>query len=202
MHASPRLQRQGSHRSLSAARTPRFVGSHFGGEPAKEPVKFSTLLTRGVCEPVALTDSEILTIRRKIELCHTSGQSAVAAYQLQAKLDDDALLPELEGLDAPSEIENLVYVPRPGDVKRPDDVATRKPCANFQKFEPLLQQIQQGLKADIRKARPFELKSEIEPDRYFIVNGQIAYATEEGKVFTNHQGRRGARLRVIFDNGT
>ena len=61
---------------------------------------------------------------------------------------------------------------------------------------------QQELKVDIRKARPFELKSEIEPDRYFIVNGQIAYVAEKGDVFTNDQGRRDARLRVIFDNGT
>ena len=55
--------------------------------------------------------------------------------------------------------------------------------------------------AETRKARPFELKSEIEPDRYFIVNGQVAYVAEKGEVFTNDQGRRDARLRVIFDNG-
>jgi hypothetical protein len=124
------------------------------------------------------------------------------APELQAKLDDDALLAELEGADAPSEIENLVHVPRPEDIKRPDEVATRRPCADFQKFNPLFQQVQQELKAEIRKARPFELKSEIEPDRYFIVNGQVAYVAEKGEVFTNDQGRRDARLRVIFDNGT
>jgi hypothetical protein len=123
------------------------------------------------------------------------------APELQAELDDDALLAELEGADAPSEIENLVHVPRPEDMKRPDEVATRKPCADFQKFKPLFQQVQQELKAGIRKARPFELKSEIEPDRYFIVNGQVAYVAEKGEVFTNDQGRRDARLRVIFDNG-
>lgn len=118
------------------------------------------------------------------------------------ELDDDALLAELEGVDAPSEIENLVHVPRPEDVKRPDEIATRKPCVDFQKFKSLFDQIQQDLKTGIRTARPFELKSEIEPDRYFIVNGQIAYVAEKGEVFTNDQGRRDARLRVIFDNGT
>lgn len=124
------------------------------------------------------------------------------APELQAELDDDTLLAELEGVDAPSEIENLVHVPRPEDIKRPDEVATRKPCSDFQKFKPLFQKVQQELKADIRKAREFELKSEIEPDRYFIVNGQVAYVAEKGEVFTNDQGRRDARLRVIFDNGT
>lgn len=122
--------------------------------------------------------------------------------ELQTELDDDALMAELEGLDAPSEIENLVHVPRPEEVKRPDEVATRKPCADFQKFKPLFQKVQEELKADIRKARLFELKSEIEPDRYFIVNGQVAYVAEKGGVFTNDQGRRDARLRLIFDNGT
>lgn len=122
--------------------------------------------------------------------------------ELEAELDDDALLAELEGADAPSEIEKLVHVPRPEDVKRPDEVATRKPCADFEKYKPLFQQVQQELKADIREIRPFELKSEIEPGRYFIVNGQVAYVADKGDVFTNDQGRRDARLRVIFDNGT
>lgn len=124
------------------------------------------------------------------------------APEPEAELDDEALLAALGGIDAPSEIENLVHVPRPEDVKRPDEIATRKPCADFQKFKPLFQKVQQELKAEIRKARPFELKSEIEPDRYFIVNGQVAYVAEKGEVFTNDQGRRDARLRVVFGNGT
>ncbi|MCA1498856.1 GIY-YIG nuclease family protein [Bradyrhizobium sp. NBAIM14] len=124
------------------------------------------------------------------------------AAELQAELDDDALLAELEGVDAPSEIENLVHVPRPEDVVQPDEIATRKPCADFQRFKPLFQKVQQELIAKLRTARPFELKSEIESDRYFIVNGQIAYVAEKAEVFTNDQGRRDARLRVVFDNGT
>jgi hypothetical protein len=119
-----------------------------------------------------------------------------------AELDDEALFAALEGIDAPSEIDNLVHVPRPEDVKRPDEIATRKPCEDFQKFKQRFQEVQRELKTNIRKARPFELKSEIEPDRYFIVNGQVAYVAEKGEVFTNDQGRRDARLRIIFDNGT
>ncbi len=87
-------------------------------------------------------------------------------------------------------------------MKRPEEIANRKPCEDFENFKPLFQKVQQELKAEIRKARPFELKSEIEPDRCFIVGGQKAYVAEKGEVFTNDQGRRDARLRVIFDNGT
>lgn len=124
------------------------------------------------------------------------------APDLAAPLDDDALFSELEGMDAPSGIETLVHVPRPEDIKQPDRVASRKPCTEFSKFKPLFDQVRQELKAEIRVAREFELKSEIEPNRYFIVNGQIAYVADKGEVFTNDQGRRDARLRVIFDNGT
>ncbi|MFN3891928.1 MAG: hypothetical protein ACK4MV_16150 [Beijerinckiaceae bacterium] len=46
-----------------------------------------------------------------------------------------------------------------------------------------------------------ERKSEIEPGRHFIFNWQVAYVAEKDEVFTNHRGRRDARLSVIFDNG-
>ena len=121
---------------------------------------------------------------------------------LQEPLSDDELAAELEGIAEPSEIEMLVHVPRPEDIKRPDEIATRKLCADFKQFKPLFEQLQKELKAGIRQTREFELKSEIEPDRYFIVNGQVAYVAEKGEVFTNDQGRRDARLRIIFDNGT
>jgi hypothetical protein len=39
-------------------------------------------------------------------------------------------------------------------------------------------------------------------EKGFIVNGQVANVADKGEVFTNDQGRRDARLRVIFDNGT
>jgi len=124
------------------------------------------------------------------------------AVPVQEELDDDALMAELEAGFAPSEIETLVHVPRPEDIKRPDEVAVRKPCADFKRYKPFFEQVQKEIKAGIRKIRPFELKSEIEPERYFIVHGQIAYVAEKAEVFTNDQGRRDARLRVIFDNGS
>ena len=117
-------------------------------------------------------------------------------------LDDDALLAELEANFAPSDIENLVHVQRPDEINKPDEIAVRKPCADFKQFKPLFEQVQNEVKAGIRKLRPFELKAEIEPQRYFVVNGQIAFVAEKGEVYTNDQGRRDARLRVIFDNGT
>lgn len=54
----------------------------------------------------------------------------------------------------------------------------------------------------MRQTRPFELKAEIRPGSFFIVGGQKAYVAAMGEMFSNAQGRRDARLRVIFDNGT
>lgn len=118
------------------------------------------------------------------------------------ELDDEALSDVLKGLEEPSEIEDLVHVSRPEIVNKPDEVAKRKPCRDFDKFKPLFDRVREELKADIRRAREFELKSEIEPTRFFIVGGQIAYVAEKEAEFTNDQGRRDARLRVIFDNAT
>lgn len=124
------------------------------------------------------------------------------APTLEAEPDVDDLAAALEGIDAPSEIEVLKHVQRPDEINRPDVVAVRKPCADFAKFKPLFTQVQEELKAGIRSARPFVKKAEIAPERYFVVNGQIAYIAEKGEIFINDQGRTDARLRVIFDNGT
>lgn len=124
------------------------------------------------------------------------------APEIQQPIDEEDLMAELEGLDEPSEIEKLVHVSRPEDIIRPEEIASRRPCAEFSKFKPMFERLQKELKAGIRQTREFELKAEIEPDRYFIVNGQVAYVAGKGEVFTNDQGRRDARLRVIFDNGT
>ena len=139
---------------------------------------------------------------RNILLSLDTQNLLTATADTTSELDDDALLAQLEGIYQPSEIETLVHVPHPEDIKRPDEIATRKPCADFKNFKPLFVQIHNEIKAGIRQLRPFELKSEIEPNRYFVVHGQVAYVAEKGEVFSNDQGRRDARLRVIFDNGT
>lgn len=61
--------------------------------------------------------------------------------------------------------------------------------------------MQGELEAGQRETRPFELKSEIQKGRFFIVEGQKAYVAEMGEETLTDQGRTDARLRVIFDNG-
>ena len=92
---------------------------------------------------------------------------------------------------------------RPSIEKRmAEEVANRQRCADFDRFKPLFDQVQNELETGIRETRPFELKADIEQGRFFIVGGQKAYVAEMDEMFTNAQGRTDARLRVIFDNGT
>ena len=117
-------------------------------------------------------------------------------------LDDDALLAEL-GVDAElSPITDLRHVRSNAEKRAAEEIANRLKCEGFDKFKPLFERVQDELNSGIRVTRPFELKAEIKPGSFFIVGGQKAYVAEMGEVFTNAQGRRDARLRVIFDNGT
>lgn len=117
-------------------------------------------------------------------------------------LDDDALLAEL-GLDAVAPaITDLRHVRSSAERKAAEDIANREVCADFATFKPLFEQVQRDLDQGIRETRPFELKAEIEPGRFFIVGGQKAYVAEKGETTVTDHGRTDARLRVVFDNGT
>ena len=117
-------------------------------------------------------------------------------------MDDDALLAEL-GVEATGpDITELRHVRSAAEKRAAEEIASRRKCEEFQLFRPLFEQVQNELDTGIRQTRPFELKADIEPGRFFIVGGQKAYVAEMGEEFTQDYGDRDARLRVIFDNGT
>jgi hypothetical protein len=118
-------------------------------------------------------------------------------------LDDDALLAELGvGEPAADDITMLRHVCTTEERRQAEEIANRERCGDFEKFKPLFLEVHKDLASGVRHTREFELKSEIAPGNFFIVGGQTAYVAEMGEVFSNAQGRRDARLRVIFDNGT
>ncbi|WP_417463038.1 GIY-YIG nuclease family protein [Kordiimonas sp.] len=115
-------------------------------------------------------------------------------------IDEDELLAELSG--ATGGLTELKHVQPYAERKAAEEIARRDKCTNFETFKPIFEQVQKELDTGIRETRPFELKAEIEKGRLFIVGGQKAYVAEKEEEFTNAQGRRDARMRVIFDNGT
>lgn len=118
------------------------------------------------------------------------------------ELDDDALLAELGVQATAPTMTELRHVRSSAEKRVGAEIANRARCEDFDRYQPLFEQVQKELDTGIRDTRPFQRKAEIEPGRFFVVGGQKAYVAKMGRVFTQEYGDKDARLRVIFDNGT
>lgn len=113
---------------------------------------------------------------------------------------DDAL-----GLlnDSASDIFSLKNIPAmPRELVSPDYVARRKPCPDFEKFEPLFKTCHLELASKERRVSRFSQGSQIEVGDFFILKGLLVYVAEEGDRHPTFDNTYNARLRCIFDNGT
>ena len=88
-----------------------------------------------------------------------------------------------------------------GAPARPDMVAERKPCRDFEKFKPLFDKVATELASGVRRTMRFANEQEIEAGGFFILNGVMVYVAEVRDPHIRN-GKRNARLRLIFDNGT
>jgi hypothetical protein len=132
--------------------------------------------------------------------------SGATAVQVDVDdLDEDALLAELGIGDKPADQDDITvlrYV-RSSVVKRAaEEIADRMPCADFDKFQPLFEQVERELKAGVRITLRFGRDTSIASGNYFIVGGQLAYVAEVGETIKAPNGESDARLRVIYANGT
>lgn len=130
---------------------------------------------------------------------------SVAAGGGMDGLDEDALLAELGMGDViadPDDITVLRHVRSSVEKSRAEEVADRMPCAEFEKFQPLFEQVEGDLKSGLRKMLRFGRDASIASGSYFIVAGQLAYVAEVGETIKAPNGENDARLRVIYANGT
>lgn len=122
---------------------------------------------------------------------------------------DAELLAEL-GVEAPkeSDVTFLKHVKPRAEVRAAEEIATRTPCADFDKFKPLFDQVQDHLTRGLLEAKILKnqkgqtIMAEINERDWFIVNGQKAYIAEVSKERTHGFDKNDYRLRVIFDNKT
>lgn len=136
-------------------------------------------------------------------LDHQGLLSGVSVDDEDDDLDLDALASDLEDIEtSTSGITQIRHVRPVAERKAAEDIASREPCKDFEKFKPMFEQVQAELTSGVRATRPFERKAEIEVGRLFVLKGQKAYVAEKGEVYVNDNGMTEARLRVIFDNGT
>jgi len=120
-------------------------------------------------------------------------------------LDEDALLAELGIGKEPADqndITVLRHVRSSVEKRAAEEIADRTRCADFDKFQPLFEQVERELKADVRKTLRFGRDASIASGNYFIVGGQLAYVAEIGETIKAPNGESDARLRVIYANGT
>jgi hypothetical protein len=131
-----------------------------------------------------------------------------AAIGAAEDLDDDELLAQL-GVDvsAPGDITELRHVRSAAEKRAAEEIANRQPCADFERFKPLFEQVQNDLRGGVRATRRFVKdagfqKADIQAGQFFILGGQTAYVAEVGETFKAPNGETDARLRVIYSNGT
>lgn len=117
-------------------------------------------------------------------------------------LDDDALLAELGIEPVAAELTTLKHVRSTAEKRAAEEIANRERCADFERFQPLFKQVAADLDSGVRKTLPFGNDTSIEVGQWFVLDGQTAYVAEEGEEFDSPQGKKDARLRVIFSNKT
>jgi hypothetical protein len=82
-----------------------------------------------------------------------------------------------------------------------DFIARRKPCKDFEKYEPMFQEVQKDLANGQRKLINFH-ESHLVEGNYFVHNGIVLFLEKTFDVKKDQFGKDDGRTRIIFDNGT
>lgn len=115
---------------------------------------------------------------------------------------DDILSDDSFGLlDIDDSIFNLKHVTSPEEREQADFVARRKPCKDFNKFEPLFQQCQKDLKEGNRRLVKFS-EDDIKKGSFFVIDGVLAYVSDTYELTKDSNSKIDGRIRCIFENGT
>jgi len=102
-------------------------------------------------------------------------------------------------LDDPTGIRTLKNISQ--SVKTADYIAKQRPCKDFAAYEPLFREVQKQLHKGEKRLKKFMTEQQIAKGEFFILRGQLVYVAERGADYIKN-GKRDARLRVIYENGT
>lgn len=109
--------------------------------------------------------------------------------------DDDDLLE----FDAP-DLFTMRHVPVEKK-EQPDEIAKRQPCADFHRYSPIFDLVQQELKSGSASLERFRHELKIHVGDTFILNGVMGYVHSVGDRLEGYSSYN-ARLHLIFVNGT
>lgn len=118
-------------------------------------------------------------------------------------LDDDVLGLLDDSNDVESDPEDIFVLKHVSATpKKPDHVAKRKPCKEFDKFEPLFKEQHALMKTGKRVTVPFRSERQIRDDTFFVLDGLLVYVGKIGSWQKKNHGNYNARLYCVFENGT
>lgn len=113
---------------------------------------------------------------------------------------DDILASDDDLLDDPNtgifEMRHVRATPAKAEL-----VSERVKCEDFDTFRPLFDKVAAELSSGVRRSMRFANEQDIEAGTFFILNGVMVYVAEVRDPHVRN-GKRNARLRLIFDNGT
>lgn len=120
-----------------------------------------------------------------------------------ASYDVDQLAAELASAPGADDITVLRHVRTSADKRAAEEVADRKPCADFEAFRPLFDHVATALKTGLRQAQPITGGSRsIEAEDFFVLDGVTVYVADVGEPLKTTAGEVDRRLRLVFANGT
>lgn len=143
---------------------------------------------------------EACTLLAELDATGMLDGAPAAATDIDA-LDEDALLAEL-GVAAEDDITVLRHVRPHAEIKAAEEIADRTPCADFDTFKPLFEEVESGLKQKLWVTKPFGKNASIEAGDFFVLGGLVAFVAEVGDTYKTPNAETNGRLRVIYSNGT
>lgn len=87
------------------------------------------------------------------------------------------------------------------EIEKPDYVASRKVCKDFEKYEELFKSCHVDLRNKTRTLQEFRGERFIKQGVFFVTGGIVGYVAKVDK-FKKQKNRKNARLKCIFENGT
>ncbi|WP_395000960.1 hypothetical protein [Sphingomonas sp.] len=112
-----------------------------------------------------------------------------------------ALLAELGvELGGDNDITDLRHVQSRDERRATEEIASHTRCDDFEKFEPLFNQVQADLASGARNTRPFGKDASTSQGSFFILRGQLAYVAEVGETIKAPNGQL-ELLPVLWTRG-
>ncbi len=128
----------------------------------------------------------------------------LSAAEPAASYNVDELAAELAGTsEAPDDITVLRHVRTSADKRSAEEIADRKPCADFETFRPLFERVATELKTGLRQSHPITTANRsVEAGDFFVLDGVTLYVAGVGEPLKTTGREVDRRLRLVFANGT